>query len=69
MKTIMDRPAKDGKRRRVVVELEPGEKLMAVSESDFYSLGGQVEDIVRGHVITEAKPVAWCSVAQEWVPA
>ena len=68
MKVISDRPTKEGG-RRVTVSLAPGEKLVAVKEESYYRMGGQVDDIVQGHCITESRGVYWCSVAQEWVPA
>lgn len=33
------------------------------------ALGGQVGDVVASHVITDARPVAWRSVSQQWVDA
>lgn len=66
MKTLLDRPTKDGKRRRVVVELEPGERLIAVRDDGFYTLGQPLEDVVPGHVIGEALVSHWCPVEQKW---
>jgi hypothetical protein len=67
MKTLRDEPATAKRARRVTVELQPGEKLMSFKEDDYYQLGGQVEHVVQGHVITESDRVYWCSVAQRWV--
>lgn len=66
MKVKYRKDLKNGK-RHVLVELEPNETLLTFTEEAHYRLGGQVDDIVRGHVITEAQRVTWCSVAQEWV--
>jgi hypothetical protein len=66
MKTIMDRPTKSGARRRVVVELEPGEKLLAVRDDGYYTLGQPMEDVVPGHVISEALETHWCPAEQKW---
>ena len=66
MKKIRERTDKRGK-RIVTVELDANEKLMSFKDDCFYQLGGQVEDVVAGHVITESDRVYWCSVAQRWV--
>lgn len=66
MNIIRDTPANGKKKRRVIVELEPGETLMAFSDDYYYRLGGQVDDIVKGHVITESDHVVWCSIEQRW---
>jgi hypothetical protein len=67
MNIIKDTPATDKKKRRVLIELSENEVLMAFNEDYYYRLGGQVEDIVKGHVITESDHVVWCSIGQEWV--
>ena len=66
MKIIKEQPATLKRHARVTVEVRPGEKLMAVRDDAYYRLGGQVEDIVRGHVIAESVPVCWCSINQQW---
>lgn len=65
MKVLRERINKRGK-REVVVELDADEKLMSFKDDCYYQLGGQVEDVVQGHVITESDRVYWCSVSQEW---
>lgn len=67
MKTIKDLPATLKRPRRVTVELQPGETLMSFKDEYFYRLGGQVDDIVQGHVITESDHVVWCSIEQRWL--
>ena len=67
MKTIKDEPATPKRGRRVTVELQPGEQLMAFRDNGYYKLGGQVDEIMQGHVITESYQVMWCSIGQEWV--
>ena len=67
MKTIKDEPATHKRGRRVTVELQPGEQLMAFRDGDYYKLGGQVDEVMKGHVITESYQVMWCSIGQEWV--
>lgn len=48
------------------VELRKGERIMIVSDDAFYKLGGQIDDVVRGHVLLESSSVAWSSIDQEW---
>ena len=55
--------------RTVTVQLAVGEKLMAFQEDSYYRLGGQVDEIMGGDVITEADHVVWCSIEQKWVDA
>jgi len=66
MKIIKDEIATLKRGRRITVELAPGETLFNVRESGYYRLGGQVDDIVRGHVLAETKGVYWCSITQKW---
>lgn len=66
MNIIKDQLATAKRPRRVIVELLPDEKLMSFVGDDYYRLGGQVNDIVRGNVITESCPVYWCSISQTW---
>lgn len=66
MKIKYRKELKNGK-RHVLVELDADETLLTFDENKFYRLGGQVEDVVKGHVITEADHVVWCSIGQEWV--
>lgn len=51
------------------VRVEPGERVLIIRDDRHYRLGGQVGDVVAGHVLTEATEVAWCSVQQEWTHA
>jgi hypothetical protein len=69
MLTIKDEVATLKRGRRVTVELEPDEYLVSFKDGTYYRLGGQVGDVVRGHIITEAYPVYWCSIAQKWEDA
>jgi hypothetical protein len=68
MRTITDKLLKNGK-RRVVVELDPGVKLVPVRPDAHYRLGYPVEDVVASHVVEVLQRVAWCSASQEWVDA
>lgn len=53
----------------IVVPMEQGSTLKVIHNHYNYRLGGQVEDIMAPHVITEANPVYWCSIEQKWVDA
>jgi hypothetical protein len=66
MKIIKDEIATIKRGRRVTVELEHCETLINIREGRYYRLGGQVEDIVQSHVITEMTSVYWCSITQKW---
>jgi hypothetical protein len=69
MKIIKDEPATLKRGRRLTVELEPGMTLLCLREGRYYRLGGQVDDIVHSHVITEITSVYWCSITQKWEEA
>lgn len=69
MKIIKDEIATLKRGRRVTVELADNEHLLCVKERGYYRLGGQVDDIVRGHVITEMRNVYWCGIRQNWEQA
>jgi hypothetical protein len=66
MKIIKDEPATLKRGRRITVELSPGETLFNVHEGTYYRLGGQVDDVVQGHVLLESRGVYWCSITQKW---
>ena len=52
MKIKHEKQLKNGK-RHVLVELEQGDKLMCFRDDRYFQLGGQLDDVVAGHVITE----------------
>ena len=66
MRILKEKLNRSGK-REVVVELEPEDKLMSFRDDRFYRLGGQVDDIMAGHVITQSDCTYWCSIEQKWV--
>lgn len=66
MKELKRKINRRGK-HEVTVEIDSTETLMAFREDGFYRLGGQVEEVVASHVITEADHVVWCSIEQRWV--
>jgi hypothetical protein len=66
MKIIKDEIATLKRLRRVTVELRHDEVLMSFRENNYYRLGGQVEDVIQGHVITDSECVHWCSIGQRW---
>jgi hypothetical protein len=57
---------KTGK-RRITVELDRDEELIAVKGDAFYKMGYPFEEVVPWHVLAEAKQVTWCCLGQEWV--
>jgi len=69
MRTIKDEVATLKRGRRVTVELAPDEYLLGLKDGAYYQLGGQVDDIVAGHIIIDCHPVYWCSVSQKWEDA
>jgi hypothetical protein len=69
MNIIKDEPATLKRARRITLELAPGETVGCIKEGAYYRLGGQVDDIVQSHVITEMTNVYWCSVSQKWEEA
>jgi hypothetical protein len=66
MKQVSEKDIGGGK-RRVVVDLNPGERLLAVHPDAHYMLGDPVGDVIAGHILESTQPVAWCSVSQKWV--
>lgn len=66
MKIIKEKINRQGK-REVTVVLEDDDKLMCFRDDRYFRLGGQVDDVVAGHVITESDHVVWCSIEQRWV--
>lgn len=59
---------KTGK-RRVTVELNRHESLLALNKHGYYRLGGQIDDIVEWHVVQDSSPVFWCHFEQKWIDA
>lgn len=66
MKIKSDKINRQGK-REVTVVLEAQDNLMCFRDDRHYRLGGQVEDVMAGQVITESACVYWCSIEQAWV--
>lgn len=66
MKILHTKTLKNGK-RHAIVEMDEGENILCFNEKWHYRLGGQVDDVVQGHVITESDHVVWCSIEQRWV--
>lgn len=67
MKVIKDEMATLKRHRRVTVELRPHEQLIAIDDRLHYRLGDPLDDVVPGHMLTDAVPVMWCPVEQRWV--
>ena len=69
MKILKDDIATLKRKRRVVVELDPGENLIAIHDDRFYRLGEPLDEVMAGHIIGNAHKVEWCSLKQGWVEA
>jgi hypothetical protein len=69
MKILKDDIATLKRKRRVVVELDPGEHLLAIHDDRFYRLGEPLDEVMAGHIIGNAHKVEWCSLKQGWVEA
>lgn len=65
MKVLHTKTLKNGKRHELI-ELAEGEEVMSFNDNNYYRLGGQVDDVVHGNVITESEHVVWCSIEQRW---
>jgi hypothetical protein len=65
MKVLHSKTLKNGK-RHALVELDEGEDIKSFNENWYYRLGGQLDDVVGGHVMTESEHVVWCSIEQRW---
>lgn len=65
MKRISEKVVKG--KRRVTVELEDGEQLVAVSETEHYRVPHPIDEIFLGYYLLNADQVSWCSVQQKWV--
>jgi hypothetical protein len=67
MNITRTKPGENGS-RFVTVQLDPGEKLIAIRDDASYRLGEPLDDtVVRGCQITEAKEVTWCVASQAWI--
>ena len=69
MKIIKDEAATHKRKRRITIEFDPNEAITSIRDGAYYRLGGQVDDIVQSHVLTEMVHVYWCSVTQKWEEA
>lgn len=65
MKIVSTKELASGK-RRVVVELDANETLMAFKNDAHYKLGHPIREVMAAHIITEAERVTWCPIGQEW---
>lgn len=65
MKLLSETQKSNGK-RRVVVELDSDETILAFKNGAHYKLGHPVCEVMASHVITESERVTWCSASQEW---
>lgn len=66
MRQLNERTVKG--KRRVTVELEDGEHLIALNDDKLYMLSEPWEDqVLYGHTLRGAAEVTWCSVEQKMV--
>ncbi len=59
-------------RRTVTLELTEAEvrngyQLMLIVDGGMYRLGGQLDEVVPAHVITDAHTVLWDHFSQKWI--
>lgn len=66
MRTILEKPTKDGK-RRVVVELSEGEHLQCINADAHYKLMYPVDLVLNGEYLINPEKVVWCSLEQKWL--
>ena len=55
-----------GNKTVVTVEINAGDKLIAINDDRYYQLGDPLNDVVSGHLIADVKEVTWCSIEQKW---
>jgi len=71
MKIISEKPAPNAGpngKRRVVVELDPGETLHAFRADSHYQLGNPLDDqVINGRILQDAESVCWDSMEQKWM--
>lgn len=54
--------------KRVTVDVQPGEQLVAVEPSQHYRLGYPLDDqVIHANHIQDAVLVTWCSAEQKWI--
>lgn len=55
-------------KRRITVDVDAYELLVAVKPDSFYRLGEPLNsEVILGDIIANLCPVQWCSAVQEWV--
>lgn len=65
MKIVSEKTTSTG--TRVIIDLQAGEKIIVVDPDAMYRLGEPHDEIVQGHVITNATHATWCSLEQKWI--
>lgn len=68
MTTLKDVTMKNG-RRRVTIELAPGEQLIRLRPDSFYRLAYPCDEVLPTHVLDSIRRVYWCPVEQNWIDA
>ena len=51
-------------KKQITVIIDTDEHLQAINEKSFYRLGGQLNDIVPGFVLTESYQISWYHIQQ-----
>lgn len=67
MITINHKIMKSTGKRRITVELDRDEDIIAIRPDAHYKTGYPLEDVITGHIILDSVPVMWCPIGQEWV--
>lgn len=67
MKIISEKPTARGK-KRLIVEIDEGETLIAINPDKYYTLGEPLhEDVFAGHILDAPFEAHWCSFSQKWI--
>lgn len=65
MKIVREKIVKN--KRRVFVELDEGEEIIAIKPGRYYKLGYPIEDVMPAHVMQDVVEVVWDCISQEWI--
>lgn len=66
MKVLKDDIATLKRKRRVLVELDHGEQLIAIHDNRYYQLGSPLDEVMAGHILANTQEAVWCSIEHEW---
>lgn len=68
MTTIKDVTLSNGK-RRLTLELDPGEQLIRLRPNAFYRLAYPCDEVLPTYVLDSIHRVHWCPIEQKWIDA